>query len=332
MADAKITGLTELAAGSVAAGDLLAVVDVSDTTQAASGSTKKVRADSLGVHLVNVGLCQGRLTTESGVPISTADRTAQSTLYWTPSRGNRISLFDGTAWRPSSSSEISLALSGLTSGKNYDVFVYNNSGTLTLELSAAWTNDTTRADALAVQDGIYVKSGATTRRYLGTIRTTGTTTTEDSLTKRFVWNLYNQAMRSLQVTDTTSSWTYSTATWRQARGQAANRVEVVVGISGAGVSLDVWAIYSGDGAGSQSTSVGLGLDSTTAPAAGWAGGQGQTNTVNAVFPIATYRDCLAPGYHALNWLEKGHGSATQTWFGSDSGAYRKPGLNGFVEG
>jgi hypothetical protein len=48
MADAKISALTELAEAP-AAGDLFAVVDVSDTTDAASGTTKRITAANLGV-------------------------------------------------------------------------------------------------------------------------------------------------------------------------------------------------------------------------------------------------------------------------------------------
>jgi hypothetical protein len=138
-----------------------------------------------------------RLTTESGVPVSTSDRTAQSTIYLTPYVGNQIALYDGAAWQLRSTAEISLALSGLTSGKNYDVFAYYTGSAVALELSAAWTNDTTRADAITTQDGVWCKSGTLTRRLVGTIRTTGTTTTEDSATKRFVWNAYNRVPRTL---------------------------------------------------------------------------------------------------------------------------------------
>jgi len=42
MADAKISALTALASG-YATDDLLPIVDVSDTTQAASGTTKKTK-------------------------------------------------------------------------------------------------------------------------------------------------------------------------------------------------------------------------------------------------------------------------------------------------
>ena len=179
---------------------------------------------------VPVHVSDGRLTTESGVPISTSDRTAQSTLYYTPFTGNQIALYDGSAWSLHTFTERSLALSGLTSGKNYDVFLYNNAGTLTLELSAAWTNDTTRADALTTQDGVYVKSGATTRRYLGTIRTTGTTTIEDSLTKRFLWNAQNQVYRRMSKSMFSSSHTYGSSTVRQYNADATAQIEYVAGL------------------------------------------------------------------------------------------------------
>ena len=47
MAKTKISALTTLADGSIAIGDLIPIVDVSDTSQAASGTTKKVTITSL---------------------------------------------------------------------------------------------------------------------------------------------------------------------------------------------------------------------------------------------------------------------------------------------
>jgi len=47
MADAKISALTELTTGNIASSDLLPIVDVSDTTDAATGTTKKTLLSSL---------------------------------------------------------------------------------------------------------------------------------------------------------------------------------------------------------------------------------------------------------------------------------------------
>ena len=143
--------------------------------------------------------CSGRLTLVTANPAPATDQTGKSTVFFTPYNGNVIALYTASAWEVKTFAEISIALSGLTSGKNYDVYAYNNSGTVALELSAFWTSDVLRADALALQDGVLVKSSDHSRRYLGMIRTTGTTTTEDSEAKRFVCNWYNPVDRTMFV-------------------------------------------------------------------------------------------------------------------------------------
>ena len=153
-------------------------------------------------------------------PIPPADQTAKTTIYFVPYKGNQIALYSGSAWIIHSFSALSLSLSGYAADTNFDIFIYDNSGTLTLE-SVAWTDDTNRATALTTQDGVYVKSGATTRRYLGTIRTTTTTgQCEDSVNSRFVWNHYNQVKRYLRSGAVTSGiegtggHVYATNAWR----------------------------------------------------------------------------------------------------------------------
>ena len=175
----------------------------------------------------------GRLTTESGVPISTSDRTSQSTIYYTPFIQNTIPLWDGAQWKPITFSETSLALSGLTSGKPYDVFGYISSGMLALEL-LVWTGDTTRATAVTLQDGRYCKSGDKTRLLLGTIYTTSTTTTEDSDAKRYVCNVYNAISRRVSSSITsTYSHTYTTGAFREWNaGTGVTRPSFVCAVSG----------------------------------------------------------------------------------------------------
>lgn len=173
--------------------------------------------------ILQVGIAQtlvgGRLTLESGNPVSTTDQTTKSTLYYTPYNHNIVGLYDGTSWIPVEFSEVSLSLTGLTSGKPFDVFGYINSGSLALE-SLVWTNDTTRATALSRQNGVLVKNGDATRRYLGSFYTTGTGTTEDSLSNRFVYNEYNRVDRQLYKSDTAKA-TYSGNAWRAWAGNEA---------------------------------------------------------------------------------------------------------------
>lgn len=278
------------------------------------------------VDLGSAAICQGRLTLTSGVPVTTSDVTAAGTLYFTPYIGNRIATYSGSAWSVSSFAEKSLSLS-LTSGKNYDVFIV--SGTLALELSAAWTNDTTRADALALQDGIYVKSSDHTRRYLGTIRASGTNTTEDSDTKRFVWNLYNQSERQLWRQDSTANWNYSTDSWRQANAASANQVEIVTGISAA---LSLRLIANVAVPANADASAAIGEDSTSAPdsrcfnhnSSVESGGRSFTGVSSVLQKIPSL------GYHYYAWLERAD-TATTTWTGV-SGPYANSGICGTMIG
>src|SRR5437016_1613615 len=131
----------------------------------AAGTSNKIT----GIRLMALGgfIPGGRLTLTTAVPVTTADVTGAGTLYYTPYLHDRIRIYDGTRWQYYVFAELSLSLT-LTNAKLYDVFVYDNSGTLTLELSAAWTNNTTRSDALGTQDSVQVKNSAKTRLWLGT--------------------------------------------------------------------------------------------------------------------------------------------------------------------
>ncbi|MGA1114793.1 MAG: hypothetical protein ACO3TI_07600, partial [Aquiluna sp.] len=121
-------------------------------------------------------VAQGRLTLETGVPVSTTDQTAKTVLYYTPYSGDYVALYDtvNTRWDLFQFTERSLSLSGLAANTNYDIFIYNNSGTLTLQ-AVAWATSgagtSTRASAITQLEGVWVKD-SDKRRYLGTIRTT----------------------------------------------------------------------------------------------------------------------------------------------------------------
>jgi hypothetical protein len=219
-------------------------------------------SSAVATALQDISLAQGRLTLTSGTPITTSDVTGASTIYFTPFRGNQIALWNGTIWQAQNFSELSLALSGLTSGLPYDVFIYNNSGTLTLE-AVAWTSSSARATALTTQNGIYVKSGSTSHRYLGTFITTGATTTEDSYANRYVWNYYNRAKKWGSYADATSH-TYSTNAWRQWNANANAKLNFVVGVIEETINASVvmWGSAS-----SATGYFGIGVNSTSTASA-----------------------------------------------------------------
>jgi len=258
----------------------------------------------------------GRLTLETGVPVSTSDQTAATTLYYTPYIHDMISLFDGTRWIPYTFTERSVAIPTTTSTPS-DVFLYDNSGTLTLS-TTDWTNDTTRATALTTQNGRYVKSGATGYRYLGTIRTTAVEgECEDSRQYRLLWNASNRVVRPVGITEATNSWSYSTATWRSANASDSNRIGIVAGLSIETLPMTIMVLFV---MGSSSTTrVGIAEDanntvsmlvtnsgtamaSTTSGASLGLIAQGQWNPIPAI------------GYHYYQWVENSILAATTTFY------------------
>ena len=279
---------------------------------------------SAGQAAYNIALdntvCDGRVSAQTATPAPDSDVTAATSIFFVPYQGNRCMVYDGTAnWVLRTFTELSLSLGTDAVNTNYDVFVYDNAGTLALE-RLAWTNDTARATALALQDGIYVKSGQITRRYLGTYRTTGTVgQTEDSLTKRFVWNNYHRLPRPVRRLEATDSWAYSTATWRVANNTTSNQINIVVGLAEGDIELTAMAIAENTGTGAV-MHTGIGEDSTSSPLAtaliaGQQIAQANTPFRNAV----TVTRPLSNGYHFYAWLERVVASGTTTWYG-DQGA------------
>src|SRR5215471_4547097 len=330
-------------------------------------SLKQMQSDS-----IDHAICNGRLTLSSDAtfPISTSDITGASTLYFTPYKGNKICLYDGTYWLPykfsqimstvafgtivttgtttnasavvtaipsttgmdigmpitgggivagskiksvDTSSQVTLTANanGTASGAtitvtkaNHDIFIYDNSGTLTLEY-VAWLNNTTRSTNLSVQDGVYVKSGDATRRYLGTIRASTSTTTEDSKQNRSVWNCYNRIKRPMFVVDPAINWTYSTlSTWRIANNNANNYIQFVAGLTEDPIMCDVICNIVGN---NDSACVGIGFDTNPSGSLSNIIRSGDSYNSGAAQNMgmthAHFEDTMTIGWHRIYWLE-----------------------------
>ncbi|MBI2523625.1 polymer-forming cytoskeletal protein [Candidatus Peregrinibacteria bacterium] len=274
---------------------------------------------------------EGRLTLTSGRPVTTADVTAESNVFFAPYKGDRIYLYDGTRWKLYTFNELSLALGTVTSGLPYDVFIYDNAGTLTLE-KVAWTNGTTRATALGTTNGVLLKSGDSTRRYLGTFYTTSTTTTEDSAAKRFLWNYYNRVPRKLFVNPSDASHTYATASWRSWNNSTANRVEVVIGFSETLVDLFARGLCSMPGT-SEYGVVGIAVDGTATNDADIVDTSISGPASSFAPAFAQLRHYPDPGYHYYQMTEYASTTTNITFYGTFSDiTLRRNGILGSVEG
>lgn len=263
------------------------------------------------------GVFQARLTLTSGLPVTTADVTAAGTIYLTPFRGNTISLYNGSTWDHVALTQISLALTA-TDAKPYDVWVYNNGGTPTLE-TTVWTDDTTRATALAYQDGVLSKTGTLTRRYVGSFYASGTNMTEDSKHKRYLWNYYNRVPRQMQYLEATNTWGFSNAAadpWRQVLGSTDRQLNFILGVAEDMVQANSLVGLASDTDGDIYNS-GIGLDSTTVCSTDCIHSQyspGASALSEEHWLVANYRGYPTAGRHRLVWMEGGPDDNV-TWYG-----------------
>lgn len=325
------TGVSTLAAHGVVLGNGTSAVAVTGAGTAGQVlMSNGASADPTFQAGVDPAVCNGRLTLTTAVPVTTADVTGATNVFFTPYRGNTIGLYDGAAaWTVLTFTEKTLALGTLTNDLPYDVFAFNNSGVVALEL-LAWSTKTARATALVLQDGVLVKTGATTRRYLGTFKTTSTTTTEDSYAKRDLYNHYQQVTRALKVVESTDTWTYGTATIRQARASTANQLEVMVGVAEHAIHVALHAVVTTNTPGDDLYSF-IGEDSTTTASTNAIQGRHDAPTVGFLSNEAFLNVVPAVGLRQFMWLERGPGGAsTVTWYGDNGGTLVQSGIAGHI--
>ena len=282
------------------------------------------------IYFVDPQVCMGRLTLSTGTPVPVSDIASSASVFFTPDKGARVALYvNDYGWRLYEFSELTLDISGISTGTNYDIWLFDDEGTLTLA-STAWSNDTLRATALTRQDGVLVKSGALTHRYLGTIRGSGAGVSCDTKLKRFVWNFYNQRVRPLEILPSTDSWTYAViTTWRQWNADSSHQVEFVVGLDEQPVHLDILGVGL-NAAAAMVAFVGAGLDKTNGNDASLVG-YGNISTGLLSQLNASYFDFPGLGYHYLALVERIN-TATVTFFGDNGVTFFQAGAHGFVLG
>lgn len=283
----------------------------------------------------------GRLTLTSLTPVTASDVSGASTVYYVPYKSNKVPLYDGATWTLNSiSTELSQTTADNTkspaavaNNSNYDLFIWLDSGTLRLSRGPAWTSDTGRGTGAGTTelervDGRYVNkvsisNGPAAQRglYVGTARSDASAQISDSLAKRHVWNYYHRRRRAMRVTDSTDTWNYNTATWRQARATATNQLDVIRGLDEDSMTAVVCALASNSGGAGLAALAGVGLDSTSALASGFV-------VTNCNLPVTgllaavggSWTGMPGLGRHTLVWLENGMGSAGTTAWSGDSGS------------
>ena len=226
---------------------------------------------------------QGRLTALTGTPVPTSPITAATSVYYTPYVGSCVPLWNGSCFVPTQFSELSNLLSGTTpfygptaaaASSVYDLFVWLASGnTVTLTRSQVWSGITSPyGSRLSSVNGVWVNQTTITNgpaagygTYVGSIYTDsgGGTVSFNRTNSLNVWNMYNRIPVTGVALDT-SSYTYTTATVRQAHGTATGtQVSFLVGLIEDDFDANLNVECKTVAALSASCQVGIGLNTTT---------------------------------------------------------------------
>ena len=284
----------------------------------------------------------GRLTLTTATPVMAANVAASTSIYYALYIHDQVLLYDGTNWVPTTFTELTNTTTDATknpaavgASSNYDLFVWNDAGTIRLGRGPAWSTDTTRgvgagttelvrvggtwlnANAItngpAAQRGTYVgsvrsNSGSTIDWHTGALAVGGTAAT------LYIWNMYHRVPASARVADSTDSWTYTSATWRAANASNAMRVSVIRGLNEDSVS----GTYNSASANpaTQDSSIGINLDATagTPPIIGYLGALVAVQGFEC-----TYTGLPGLGFHFLQAVEATRTAGAGVTFYGDAG-------------
>lgn len=267
-------------------------------------------------------MCDGRLTAVSGAPYTLTQTTNGSQLYFSPIDGNAIGLYDSeeSAWDLVLFSEVSLSMSSLSSNTSYDIYAYKSGSSLALD-ATAWASDSVRSVGLVRLDGVLTKSGASTHRYIGSIRTStnnGLTVIRDTTYSRHIWNYYNQ--QTLHMSSVVTGFNnYSTRSWRPYNNNTtvANNGARVDFICGTPTQLNTQchfqARYAYAGVGLNSSSP-LNSSSLVHDNSGY----GSTGRGGGIRTTSSYTTVVAGGFHYLQLCQYGLSGYSGFWIGSQS--------------
>jgi hypothetical protein len=293
-----------------------------------------------------IGAPQGRLTlvaTSGGVntPVMNAAETAETSVCYTPFRGDQMPIWYGASFIPTVFSEYCQALSSATlspaaaaAGSFYDEFAWNDNGSIVVTRGPAWTNSTTRGYTLTRVGGFLTNTSAITNGpaagyglWVGSIMTDagGATVTFNPTPAAAsggpsagawigLWNAFNRVEVDAAAQDSKASWTYSTNTWRSSDNSVNNRITFIVGAVEDTV-LAEFGVYASGAGGGTTAAAGVGLNSTSAPSGpAWPVVVYAAATIPAS-PIGRYDGYPAFGQNYLQALEDAPAASTLTWEG-----------------
>ena len=235
---------------------------------------------------------------------------------------------DSNVWE----SKLDISSTGLNvvAGTTYDVFGYVGANGFVEMSLESWSSPTARkTGSLIYLDGIPISGFKNGHIFLGTFYCADDDIVYDLPNQRLLWNTYNRVHRHFSAIDTTNSWTYTTAAWREqnnASSLGVSRVSVCIGLEYEPVDASQYMMvhHATHGGG-----VGIGIDSSTVNSAlNW----GTYCANKYITTNARYIGYPGLGFHTIRALEYGYGTGTNTWYGDTGVVYMQTGLNGYMWG
>lgn len=156
----------------------------------------------------------GRLSAISGDPIG-AGVAGASTVYFIPYLHPSVSLYDGSDWQRHSFSQVSVAVPS-TVFRGFDVFVYDNAGTITLE-TVDWAQTTGSITNATAASPIVITSsghGLSNGDFVGIKSIGGVTEANDE-----IWQVANVTASTFELLGSSGTGSYTSGgTWYKMNG------------------------------------------------------------------------------------------------------------------
>lgn len=290
----------------------------------------------------------GRCSLTSNVAVMTTTVTAGTSVYYVPYVSYQVPIYNGVQITMRSlTAQLTLALgSAQTAGAIFDIFVFDDSGTLRIGTGPAWANPgegtssrgtlagSTELGFVPSQPGILTNAYAITATsggstysvpanratYLCSILVDASPGQVSALLaygasrKLGLWNYYNRVPVTLKAGDATASWNYASSTWRPSRNQSTNSIQVLSGWADEPYTLTFSQSMNGTLGDPQ---LGIGWNSTTVPS----GFQPVNNARNATTmgPTARFNQPPSLGLNRVTSLEAvQNNTGTNTFFGTEA--------------
>lgn len=296
---------------------------------------------------------QGRITATSATPVLTTTVSGATSIFYTPYTGAAVPVFDSVTGRVIAYDivgELTQTLADATkspaaaaANKNYDMFLWLDSGTLRCTRGPAWTSDTSRGTGAGTAEiarnafsGLYLNVNSITNGpsasnpgvYVGTIRTNGAGTVDfiyggaaagGTAGSFGVWNMYNRVVVNSVVSDSNTNWSVAANTKQALDASNTNRISYVSGLAEEPFRADYTGMTKPGAAGF--SGAGIGYDSiTVASSINYLSGDA-TNAEGAAASFVV----TSLGFHFFQAMDLNSGANAATNYGTG-------GLTGYLQG